>query len=107
MIVTRPHLEKALHGLQEAAIKDGWKKDGMSLPPGCGVLCDLLGAMWWSGDQLAQVKDDGDVGQTLKKILGAEFGGASEAEQEAALQAQAAPLSASLVHCVPPERQGL
>jgi hypothetical protein len=84
VIVSTTHLAQALILLQERAKAAGWVPDGVSLPPGCNTLCELLGTMWFAGEALARVADDGAVAVKLREVLGEEFNGAAEVAPEAA-----------------------
>jgi len=76
--VSRVQVEQALQVLQRRAEAQGWVPDRVNLPPGCNELCSLLGAMWFSREELARVRDDGAVAQRLREAFGADFAGAPE-----------------------------
>lgn len=61
MIVTESQVVAAMHHFEIEHTQVHGPLDGLSLPPKCSRLADLLGTMWFHGETSAQIPDHSDI----------------------------------------------
>lgn len=65
MIVTEAQITKAMIHWENAHKQAGGKLDGISIPKECSKLADLLGVMWFHGEQEAEIPDGSPLAQLI------------------------------------------